>query len=128
VAPAWQRLVRPNPVFMLGTFVPRDQLNYYPSRNPFADLAPDLQQETLSQDRTLTNAGIRSDLSYVKGIHNLKAGVTYQQTFLNENNRFGIVDPTFLSSLTDANGHSCVDSNGNPIAAPCTTLALLDLT
>jgi len=54
--------------------------------------------------------------------------VTYQQTFLNENNRFGIVDPTFLSSLTDANGNSCVDSNGNPIAAPCTTLAPFDLT
>ena len=128
IAPSWTRLVSPTTVFTLGTFVRRDQFNYYPSGNPFADLAPDLQQETLSQDRTLTNAGIRSDLSYVKGIHNLKAGVTYQQTFLNENNRFGIVDPTFLSSLTDANGNSCVDSNGNPIAAPCTTLAPFDLT
>src|SRR6266702_1361553 len=98
IAPSWTRLVSPTTVFTLGTFVRRDQFNYYPSGNPFADLAPDLQQETLSQDRTLTNAGIRSDLSYVKGIHNLKAGVTYQQTFLNENNRFGIVDPTFLSS------------------------------
>src|SRR5436309_9299606 len=128
IAPSWTRLVSPTTVFTLGTFVRRDHVNYYPSGNPFADLAPDLQQETLSQDRTLTNAGIRSDLSYVKGIHNLKAGVTYQQTFLNENNRFGIVDPTFLSSLTDANGNSCVDSNGNPIAAPCTTLAPFDLT
>src|SRR5439155_1167653 len=90
IAPSWTRLVSPTTVFTLGTFVRRDQFNYYPSGNPFADLAPDLQQETLSQDRTLTNAGIRSDLSYVKGIHNLKAGVTYQQTFLNENNRFGI--------------------------------------
>ncbi len=42
--------------------------------------------------------------------------------------RFGIVDPTFLGSLTDANGDPCVDSNGNPIAAPCTTLAPFDLT
>src|SRR5437870_396461 len=90
IAPSWTRLISPTTVFTLGTFVRRDQFNYYPSGNPFADLAPDLQQETLSQDRTLTNAGIRSDLSYVKGIHNLKAGVTYQQTFLNENNRFGI--------------------------------------
>src|SRR5438067_4212349 len=128
IAPSWTRLVSPTTVFTLGTFVRRDQFNYYPSGNPFADLAPDLQQETLSQDRTLTNAGIRSDLSYVKGIHNLKAGVTYQQTFLNENNRFGIVDPTFLSSLTDASGASCVVANGNPIAAPCTTLAPFDLT
>ncbi len=76
----------------------------------------------------VTNTGIRSDVSYVKGINNVKAGVTYQQTFLNERNRFGIVDPTFLDGLTDANGNSCVDSSGNPIAAPCTTLAPYDLT
>ena len=128
IAPSWTRLLNSNTVFTLGAFVRRDQFNYYPSDNPFADLAPDLQQETLSQDRTLTNAGLRSDLSYVKGIHNVKAGVTYQQTFLDENNRFGIVDPTFLSSLADENGDSCVDANGNPIAAPCTTLAPFDLT
>ena len=72
---------------LVGGFVRRDQFNYYPSNNPFADLAPDLQQETLGQDRTLTNVGIRSDVSYLKGIHNLKAGVTYQQTFLDENKR-----------------------------------------
>jgi hypothetical protein len=128
LAPSWTRLVNDNTVFTLGAFVRRDHFNYYPSNNPFADLAPALQQETLSQDRTLTNAGLRSDISYVKGIHNVKAGVTYQQTFLNENNHFGIVDPTFLSSLADANGNPCVDANGNPIAAPCTTLAPYDLT
>ena len=53
----------------LGAFVRRDKFNYYPSANPFADLAPGLQQETLSQKRTLTNVGIRSDISRVKGIH-----------------------------------------------------------
>ena len=98
------------------------------SNNPFADLAPDLQQETLGQERTLTNLGLRSDLSYAKGIHNLKAGVTYQHTLLDENNRFGIVGPTLLSSLADVNGDPCVDAGGNPIAAPCTTLAPFDLT
>src|SRR5882762_2584543 len=94
IAPSWTRTISSNAVFTLGAFVRRDQFNYYPSGNPFADLAPDLQQETLVQDRTLTNAGLRSDISYVKGINNLKAGVTYQQTFLDENNHFGIVDPT----------------------------------
>jgi hypothetical protein len=128
IAPSWTRLLNSTTVFTLGTFVRRDHFNYYPSGNPFADLAPALQSETLDQDRTLTNAGIRSDLSYVKGIHNVKGGVTYQQTFLDENNHFGIVDPTFLGSLTDANGNSCVDSAGTPIAAPCTTLAPYDLT
>jgi len=128
IAPSWTHLLNSNTVFTLGAFVRRDHFNYYPSGNPFADLVAGLQQETLSQDRTLTNAGLRSDVSYVKGIHNVKAGATYQQTFLTEDNRFGIVDPTFLASLTDVNGNSCVDASGNPIAAPCTTLAPYDLT
>ena len=128
IAPSWTRLINNNTVFTLGAFVRRDHFNYYGSGNPFADLAPGLQQETLGQDRTLTNAGLRSDISYVKGIHNIKVGASYQHTFLDENNRFGIVDPTFLGSLTDANGNPCVDDSGNPIAAPCTTLAPYDLT
>jgi hypothetical protein len=130
IAPSWTHLLNTNTVFTLGAFVRRDQFNYYPSDNPFADLAPDLQQETLSQDRTLTNAGIRSDLSYTQGIHNIKAGVTYQQTFLDENNRFGIVDPTFLDSLTDADGNplDCMVS-GVPIpGTTCATLFPYDLT
>ncbi|MBZ5546278.1 MAG: hypothetical protein LAO07_21880, partial [Acidobacteriia bacterium] len=75
VAPSWTRLLSANAVFTLGAFVRRDQYSYYPSANPFADLAPDLQAQTVGEDRFLTNAGIRSSLSYVKGIHNLKAGV-----------------------------------------------------
>jgi hypothetical protein len=128
IAPSWIRLLNPTTVLTLGAFVRRDQYNYYPSGNPFADLAPDLQSQTVGQDRTLTNAGIRSYISYVKGIHNVKAGVTYQQTFLDENDKIGVVDPTFLASLSDANGNSCVDVNGNPSAPPCTTLAPYDLT
>ena len=65
-------------------------------RDAFADLGPpSLQRESVGQNRTLTNAGLRSDLSYVKGIHQIKAGAVYQQTFLNENDTLGIVDPTY---------------------------------
>jgi Carboxypeptidase regulatory-like domain len=71
IAPSWTRLLNNNAVFTLGAFVRRDQYNYYPSPNLFDDLSP-IQQETVTQDRTLTNAGLRSDLSYVKGIHNVK--------------------------------------------------------
>jgi len=113
IAPSWNRLLNSNTVFTLGAFVRRDQFNYYPSGNPFADLAPDLQQETLSQDRTLTNAGLRSDISYVKGIHNIKAGATYQHTFLDENNRFGIVDPTL--------NFVCFNADGSPNTDPTVT-------
>ncbi len=130
IAPSWTRLISSTAVFTLGAFVRRDRFNYYPSGNPFADLGPtNLQRETVGQDRTLTNAGLRSDLSYVKGIHNLKAGGVYQQTFLNENDRLGIVDPTLLPSLVDANGVPCYNSKTKQaIDTPCTTLFPYDLT
>ncbi len=97
IAPSWNRVLSTRAVFTLGAFVRRDQYNYYPSANPFSDFAQDLQSETIAQNRNLTNAGLRSDISYVKGIHNIKAGATYQHTFLNENDSLGIVDPTLVS-------------------------------
>jgi hypothetical protein len=105
IAPSWTRVISPTTVFSLGGWVRRDAFNYYPSGNPFADLGPsNLQQETVSQYRTLANAGLRSDLSYVKGINNIKLGATYQQTFLTEHFNFGVVDPTFNAPCVDANG------------------------
>ena len=96
VAPSWTRLINANAVFTLGAFVRHDDYNYYPSNDPFADLGPpSLQRESVGQNRSLTNAGIRSDISYVKGMHNIKVGITYAQTFLDENDRLGIVDPAY---------------------------------
>jgi hypothetical protein len=98
IAPSWTRLISASSVFTLGAFVRHDDYHYYPSADPFADLGPpSLQRQSVGQHRTLTNAGIRSDISYVKGIHNIKAGVTYEQTFLNEDDSLGIVDPTYNS-------------------------------
>jgi hypothetical protein len=129
IAPAWTRLISSSAVFTLGAFVRRDQYNYYPSPNPLADLGP-INSETIGQDRNLTNAGLRSDISYVKGIHNIKAGATYQHTFLNENDSLGIVDPTLLPATTDANGNPCFDSTTNTAVpgTPCATLLPFDLT
>ena len=128
IAPTWTRLIGTSAVVTAGAFVRRDQYNYYPSNNPLADLGP-INSETIAQNRKLTNAGLRSDISYVKGIHNIKAGITYEQTFLTENDGFGIVDPTFLPSLTDAGGIPCFNTVTNQaIAAPCTTLLPIDLT
>jgi len=105
IAPTWTRVISPTTVFSLGGWVRRDAFNYYPSKNPFADLGPsNLQQETISQYRTLANTGLRSDISYVKGINNLKLGATYQQTFLTEQFNLGIVDPTLNAPCLDANG------------------------
>jgi hypothetical protein len=129
VAPTWTRLISSNAVFTLGAFVRQDQYNYYPSNNPFADLGP-INSETISQNRKLTNTGIRSDISYVKGIHNIKAGVTYEQTFLDERDSFGIIDPSLLPSATDALGAPCFDALTNMATpgTPCATLLPIDLT
>lgn len=126
VAPSWTRLLSTNAVFTFGAFVRHDQYNYYPSGNLFDDLSP-IQQESVAQDRTLTNAGLRTALSYVKGVHNIKLGATYQQTFLNENDNLGIVDYGLLPSLTDGNGNPCF-VNGVALTSPCSDLLPYDLT
>jgi hypothetical protein len=126
IAPSWTRIINPNTVFTLGAFVRRDAYNYYPSPDLFADLSP-IQQETVAQNRTLTNAGLRSDVAYVKGIHNIKIGATYEQTFLNENDNLGIVDSGFLPAQVDANGNPCFVNNV-ALASPCSDLLPFDLT
>jgi Carboxypeptidase regulatory-like domain/TonB-dependent Receptor Plug Domain len=109
IAPTWTRVINPSTVFTFGGWVRRDAYHYYPSDNPFSDVGPpNLQQETISQNRTLANTGLRFDVSYVKGIHNVKAGVTYQQTFLTENFNLGIVAPLLNSP--------CLDANNNPVS------------
>jgi len=107
IAPSWTHVLNPTTLFTVGGWFRRDSFNYYPSANPFADLGP-IQQSTVGQHRTLANAGIRSDLTYVKGIHNVKFGATYQQTFLTENFNLGIVSPVLNSP--------CLDASGNPVA------------
>jgi hypothetical protein len=110
IAPSWTHIINTNAIFTLGVFVRRDQYNYYPSTDPFADLTPDLQLQTVGQNRTLTNVGVRANYSYVKGINNLQIGGDYESTLLNEVDTLGIVDPTAnavclfsTTSLADTN-------------------------
>jgi len=109
IAPTWTRLLNPHTVLTLGGFARQDQFNYYPSDNPFADLQPDLQSSTIGQNRTLTNLGLRADLSYVNGIHNIKAGATYEDTILTEKDSFGLVDPTLNPPCLNPDGSADTD-------------------
>jgi len=130
IAPAWTRLLSPTKVCTVGAFVRKDDFHYYPSDDPFADLGPaNLQRETIGQHRTLTNAGVRSDFSYAHGVNNMKIGVNYQHTFLDESDMLGIVDPTLIPSLVDGNDLPCYNTTTmQAIDAPCTTLLPYDLT
>ena len=90
IAPGYVHIFNGSAVLTVNPYFRRDVVDYMPSANPFAD-----QTQTTSQHRTLTNSGIRADLSYVNGIQNLKFGVQFQHTFLREGFQFGITDPNF---------------------------------
>lgn len=124
IAPSWTRILNPNTVFTLGGFARQDQYNYYPSDNPYADFTPGVQSETIGQNRTLTNLGLRSSLSYVKGVHNIKAGVTYEDTLLTENDRFGVVNPALNAPCLNSDG-SAYTGAGLTNPADCGSAALL---
>ena len=88
VAPSYQHTFSPTTLLSFSPFWRQDQVEYYPSRNPFADTPA-----TIGQDRRLMNWGAKSDLSYVSGIHNFKAGVQLMQTRLSERFHFGLTAP-----------------------------------
>jgi len=104
IAPTWSYTINPNTVLNVTGYVRRDAYNYYPSDDPFNDLgAPNLQRQTVAQQRSLLNAGAIANLSYTKGINNWKFGAMYEQTFLNENDQLGIIDATYNAPCLDAN-------------------------
>ncbi len=90
IAPGWTHTINNNMLVTSTAWFRQDQVGYYPSSDTFAD-----QPATLSQSRRLTNTGVRSDVSYVKGIHNFKAGVQFEHTLLGESFAFGLTDPNF---------------------------------
>ena len=113
IAPNWTHTVNANAVFTFGGFARQDQYDYTPSRDPFADLIPDLQLQTIGQGRTLTDLGLRTSYSYLKGVHNVKIGATYQDTIISENDSLGVVDPT--------SNAVCLNSDGSPDLNPLVT-------
>jgi hypothetical protein len=113
IAPSWSRVIGSSKVFQLGGFFRQDRYNYYPSPDPFNDYAPNLQAETATQNRRLTNLGVWTDFSYQKGINNVKIGAVWQHWFLTENDGVGVVDPTF--------NPVCFNADGSPNTNPTVT-------
>jgi hypothetical protein len=90
IAPGYVHIFSPTTVLAINPYYRLDTVQYLASPNPFAD-----QPITFDQSRRLNNAGLKADLSYVKGIHNAKFGVQFSHTFLTEGFQFGITDPEF---------------------------------
>jgi hypothetical protein len=100
IAPGYQHTINAHTLLTVNPFVRRDQFNYYASRDPFADTPI-----TAAQNRFLTDYGVKADISYVHGRHNLKFGTQIQQTRLLENFQFGITDPAYNPVCLNASGN-----------------------
>ena len=70
VAPGYQHTFNANTLLTVNSFVRRDQVDYYGSRNPFDDTPV-----FATQNRFLTNYGIKADISHVYKNQDLKFGV-----------------------------------------------------
>ncbi|HUA18088.1 MAG TPA: TonB-dependent receptor [Bryobacteraceae bacterium] len=92
VAPSYQRTFGSNTLLTVNVFSRRDQVNYYASRDPLDDTPA-----TESQNRFLTNYGVKADVNTTHGRHNFKFGTQIQQTRLLENFSLGITSPALVS-------------------------------
>src|ERR1700674_1111239 len=104
IAPGYQHTFSSHTLLTINPYIRKDQVNYYPSRDPFADTPA-----TQSQNRQLLNWGLKADISTVAGANSLKFGVDLKQTRLRENFGFGITDPGFNSPCIDDTGSSVPD-------------------
>ena len=105
IAPGYQHPFNAHTLLTINPYIRKDQVNYYASRDPFAD-AP--SRQTLA--RQLLNWGVKADLAITSGAHDIKIGLDAKQTRLLENFGFGITDFTF--------NPVCLDSDGNAAGAP----------
>jgi hypothetical protein len=104
-APGYQHTFSARTLLTVNPYIRKDQVNYYPSRDPFADTPA-----TQSQSRQLLNWGVKADISTVAGANSLKFGVDLKQTRLREIFGFGITDPGFNSPCIDATGARVPDA------------------
>ena len=101
VAPGYSQVIGSKTLFTANAFIRQDHLTYTPSPDPFAD-----QPGTVTQDRKLTNLGIKADVAYNMANHNVKFGGTFSATKVDEHFTIGFTDPSFNSP--------CLDASGNP--------------
>jgi hypothetical protein len=106
VAPGWSQALTNSLLLTVNAYARGDHVTYLPSANPFDDLTA-----SVSQDRRLTNIGGKADLSYLKGVHNLKTGVQVSVTPLTEHFTLGLTDPAVNSPCVFNDGSGSPDPN-----------------
>jgi len=99
VAPGYSRVIGSKTLLTANGFVRQDHLTYTPSPDPLSD-----EGGSVSQDRKLTNLGVKADVAYSSGNHNVKVGGTISATKLDEGFTIGFTDPVFNSPCLTATG------------------------
>ena len=89
-------------------WVRQDKVRYRPSEDVFSDTPA-----TLAQARRLTNAGLRTELTYSHGRHAAVAGAEWKHTFLSEQFTTGLTVPSLNSP--------CFGLDGTPSSNPALT-------
>jgi len=106
ISPSWTHTINNHSLISFAPYIRQDNFHYYPS-NDILDDTP----VTLSQSRRLQNVGFRTDYTWNKGIHTVKAGATIYHTFLTEGFGLGVTDPTFNAPCVDEDGDPVTDSS-----------------
>ena len=87
-------------------WVRQDKVRYRPSDDIFSDSPAYLQQA-----RRLTNAGLRSELTWNRGRHNAVGGIEFKHTFLAEQFLTGLTDPAYNSPCLGPDGAPSPDTS-----------------
>lgn len=105
IAPGYQHTFGSATLLTVNPYVRRDQVDYYPSDDPFNDTPV-----TLSQQRFLTNFGGKADLATVHKNHSIRVGMQLAATELSERFYLGVTNPSF--------NPVCLNASGDALALP----------
>ncbi|MDE3156924.1 MAG: TonB-dependent receptor [Acidobacteriota bacterium] len=105
VAPGWSQTLTSNLLITANAYARHDAVTYQPSPDPFSDTPA-----TIAQHRTLLNSGGTFEVSYFKGVHNIRAGANVAFWQLHEDFSLGLTDPGFNAP--------CLAASGSPDAGP----------
>ncbi len=97
IAPGYVHTFSQSMLLTINPFYRLDVVKYFPSADPFSD-----ETQTIAQSRRLNNVGIKADVAYNSGIHNVKVGGQVLHTFLTEGFQFGITDPAFNDPASES--------------------------
>jgi hypothetical protein len=105
VAPGYSQVIGGKTLFTANLFARQDRVTYDSSPDPLSDTPA-----TVSQNRRLTNIGLKADVAYTSGPHNVKVGAAFNTTKLTEDFAIALTDPAVNSP--------CLDEIGAPVGDP----------